>query len=496
MPNLGRLENGRYVDEGSMEPLPLAVLAGLTPPGVECVLWDDRIEEIPYDEPTDLVAISVEIYTARRSYEIAAEFRRRGVPVVLGGVHPTLAPDEALEHADAVFLGDGEGLWGQVVEDARRGALERVYRARPGVAQAGGVLPRRDLFRGKKYLPVTLMQFSRGCRFACRFCAISSYFDKQHFIRQTHEVLAEIEAQDRRLIFFVDDNLLSNHEAAKAFLRELIPLRIRWVSQASIDMTRDPELMRLLADSGCVGNVIGFESLDRANLRSMAKGPAFRPRFGGGRGGWDRYSEAVEILRQHHLQTWAAFTLGHDHDTPESIRETADFALDNKFCFGAFNILMPYPGTPLYDRLEREGRLLFDGKWWLHPDYRFNHATFRPRRMAPDELTEACWQARRRWNTPGSVLRRFLDLETHLHTPARALTYLAYNPIYRKETLKKQGMRLGYSPTSIHPAVPGPLAGVGADRPLSQPGSPDVVDVGHPDIRPSDSGSDIGYPNV
>lgn len=457
MPNLGRLETGEYVDEGSMEPLPLAVLAGLTPRDVECVLYDDRFEAIPYDEPTDLVALSVEIYTARRAYEIAAEYRQRGVPVVMGGMHPSLCPDEALAHADAVFIGDGESGWAGLVDDARRGALQRLYRGQPGVAQSGGVQPRRDLYRGKPYLNISLLQFSRGCRFACTFCAISQYFHTRHHIRPTAEVLAEIEAQERKLLFFVDDNFLSNHAAAKAFLRELIPLRIRWVSQASIDMTDDPELMDLLEASGCVGNVIGFESLDRSNLRSMAKGPALRSRADGANG-WDRYARAVEILRQHHLQTWAAFTLGHDHDTPESIRETADFALEHKFCFAAFNILMPYPGTPLYDRLANEGRLLFDGQWWLHPEYRFNHAAFVPRLMTPDALTEACFDARRRWNGAGSVLRRLWDFKTHLSSPARALVYLAYNPLYRKETFKKQGMRLGYSADSIHPGVPGPLA--------------------------------------
>jgi radical SAM superfamily enzyme YgiQ (UPF0313 family) len=462
MPNLGCLEAGPYIDEGSMEPLPLAVLAGLTPPDVECVLYDDRIEPIPYDEPTDLVAISVEIYTARRSYEIAAEYRRRGVRVVLGGMHPSLVPDESLEHADAVYVGDGEFLWPRLVEDARRGRLRRVYRARAGVAQAGGVRPRRDLFTGKRYLPVTLLQFTRGCRYACSFCAISSYFDKRHFVRRTREVLDEIAAQERKFVFFVDDNFLSDHQAAKIFLRELIPLRIRWVSQASIDMVADAELMQLLADSGCIGNVIGFESLDRGNLRAMRKGPAFHMKRGSTGDGWDRYATAVETLRDHHLQTWAAFTLGHDHDTPQSIRQTCDFALTSKFCFAAFNILMPYPGTPLYDRLATEQRLLFDGKWWLHPDYRFNHATFLPTRMSPAELTEACWQARRRWNGLGSVFSRIWDFRTHLSSPVRAVTYLSYNPIFRKETLKKQGMLLGHSRESIHPAVPGPLEAPGA----------------------------------
>ena len=483
MPNLGCLEDGAYIDEGSMEPLPLAVLAGLTPPDVECVLYDDRIEPVPFDEATDLVAISVEIFTARRSYEIAAEYRARGIPVIMGGFHPTLSPDECLEHADAVFLGDAESLWARVVEDARRGALRRVYRAPPGPAQAGGVLPRRDLFRGKKYLPISLVQFSRGCRFACNFCAISSYFGARHFVRRTREVLDEIASQDRRLVFFVDDNFLSNHEAAKAFLRELIPLRIRWVSQASIDMTSDPELMALLAESGCLGNVIGFESLNAANLRAMGKGPAMRLNGRGANAtGWDRYDGPVEILRQHHLQTWAAFTLGHDQDTAESIRETCDFAIAKRFCFAAFNILMPYPSTPLYDRLSAAGRLLFDGKWWLHPQWRFNHAAFRPARMSPEELTEACWQARSRWNRPASVLHRFLDPRTHLSSLARAYTFWAYNPLYARENFKKQGMRMGYYLDSIHPAVPGPLAGNDPWR--------DVVDAGRmPDNLVAKSGS-------
>jgi len=372
----------------------------------------------------------------------------------MGGMHATLLPDECLGHADAVYLGDGELLWAQVVADARRGRLRRVYRSRGGPAQAGGVLPRRDLFAGKRYLPISLMQFSRGCRFACTFCAISSYFDRQHHVRRIREVLAEIEAQDRKLLFFVDDNFLSNHEAAKAFLRELIPMRIRWVSQASIDMTTDPELMALLADSGCLGNVIGFESLTRESLVDMKKGPAWTGRRRGGtRPGWDRYARPVEVLRQHHLQTWAAFTLGHDADTADTVRETCDFAIANRFCFAAFNTLMPYPGTPLYDRLASEGRLLFDGRWWVHPEWRFNHAAFRPARLSADELTEACWQARSRWNRPSSVFHRFWDSRTHLSSPARALTYLMYNPIYSRETLKKQGMRLGYERAS----VPGPL---------------------------------------
>ncbi len=438
MPNIGRQDHSLYVDEARMEPLSLGVLAGLTPPDVECVLFDDRVEEIPYDEPTDLVAISIEIYAARRSYEIAAEFRRRGVPVILGGAHPTLLPEECVPHCDSVFVGDGEFRWAEAVEDARRGRLKPRYDARVGAAQPGGALPRRDLFQGKGYLPISLMQFSRGCRFACEFCAVSAYFQRKHYIRPTEEALAEIESQQRKYIFFVDDNFLSDQASAKEFLRELIPLKIRWVSQASLDMTNDLELMGLLAESGCLGNVVGFESIDPQSVKLMKKAPNLMAA-----GNWDRYQSQVEVLRDHHMQTWATFTLGHDFDTLESIRETHEFAMRNKFCFAAYNILMPYPGTPLYDRLQREGRLLWDGKWWLHPDYRFNQAAFVPRNMSPDELTEAIWQCRDAWNRPWSIFQRMWDFKTHMSSPTRLALYLAYNPLYAKESYKKQGMLFG-----------------------------------------------------
>jgi radical SAM superfamily enzyme YgiQ (UPF0313 family) len=385
-----------------------------------------------------LVAISIEIYAARRAYEIAAEYRQRGVRVILGGAHPTLFADECKPYCDSVFVGDGEFRWAEAVEDARRGKLKPLYHAPVGVAQPGGVLPRRDLFVGKGYLPITLMQFSRGCRFACEFCAVSSYFDKKHYIRQTDEVLAEIESQKRTYIFFVDDNFLSDQAAAKQFLRELVPMKIKWVSQASLDMTNDLELMGLLAESGCMGNVVGFESIEPRSVRLMKKAPNLMAK-----GAWDSYQSQVEILRDHHMQTWATFTLGHDFDTLGSIRATHEFAMRNKFCFAAYNILMPYPGTPLYDRLKRERRLLWDDKWWLHPEYRFNQAAFIPKNMTPDELTDAIWECRDEWNRPWSIFKRMWDFKTHMSSPSRLVLYLAYNPLYAKESYKKQGMLFG-----------------------------------------------------
>lgn len=433
-PNIGRLEHSLYVDEGRMEPLQLGVLAALTPPDVEVVMYDDRMEAIPYDEPTDLVAITVETYTARRAYEIGAEYRARGVPVVMGGFQPTLLPEESRKHADAIYIGDAECSWAEVIEDARRGLLKPVYHAHPGPPQPH-VLTRRDIFQGKGYLPITLMQFSRGCRYACTFCAVSVYFDRTHYLREVREVVQEIEAQERKLIFFVDDNICSNHEALKVLCRELIPLKIRWVSQGSIDMANDLDLMELMVRSGCLGHVVGFESLDPRNLKWMKKGPNLS--------GFARYGPQLRAFRDYGLQLWAAFTLGHDFDTVQSIEQTLEFALENKFCFAAFNILIPYPNTPLYRRLEEEGRLLYDGKWWIHPEYRFNYAAFRPKLMSPEELTEACHRSRARFNSVGSIVRRAFDFKTNMRSLTRLGVYVAYNPIFRKEVFKKHGMRFG-----------------------------------------------------
>jgi radical SAM superfamily enzyme YgiQ (UPF0313 family) len=434
-PDLGHPADRLGVDESRMEPLQLAVLAALTPPDVEVALVDDRIDQVPYDRPTDLVGITVETFTARRAYQIAAEYRRRGVKVVMGGFHATLAPEEVAEQADAVYTGDAEGGWAEVLADAAAGRLRPRYDFPAGAGQRG-VLPRRELFRGKDYLPLTLVQFSRGCPHGCHFCAIGAFFGQRVQTRPVAEVVAELTAARARFVFFVDDNIVANRAAAKELFRDLIPLKLRWVSQGSIDMTEDRELMDLMARSGCLGHVIGFESLDPVTLRGMGKQVNLA-------GGGHAYREAVEVLRHHGLQTWAAFTVGHDEDTVDSVRALVDFALAQRFTFAAFNTLTPYPGTPLYRRLAQEGRLLFGGRWWLHPEFRFSHATFVPARMTPQQLTGVAWEARARFSSLGSRVRRFLEPRTNLRTPLRMALYWGYNGLFRREVVRKQGMTLG-----------------------------------------------------
>lgn len=435
-PNIGRREHSLYVDNASMEPLQLGILAALTPPDVAVSMVDDRLEPVPYDASFDLVAVTVETFTARRAYEIADTFKKHGKKVLLGGMHVTLLPEEAMRHADSVMTGDAEDRWAEMIDDLRAGRLKDAYVCRPVAVPQKGVLTRRDIFSGKKYLPLSLLQFSRGCRFQCNYCASSAYFERHHYCRDVDEVVAEIRSQKRRLLFFVDDNIVGDKARAKDLFRALIPLKVRWVSQGSIDMLEDDELMTLMVKSGCLGHVIGFESIRPDSIESMGKG-VNRTYVK------DHYREAIRKLRYYGLQTWAAFTVGHDTDTLDSIRATYEFALRNKFTFAAYNILMPYPGTVLYDRLKRENRLLYDGTWWLHPAYRFNHAAFVPARMTAPELTEAAYACRRDYNSIRSVAYRLFEPRTNLRNPVRFFAYMAYNPVFRREVFEKQGMTFG-----------------------------------------------------
>lgn len=431
-PCIGRKRGQRYIRTWQMEPLPPAVLAGLTPDDVEVRFWDDRMERVPFDEPTDLVAISVETYTARRAYQIATEYRSRGVPVVMGGFHATLQTDEVMRYAEAVVVGEAEEVWHRVVADARAGRLERLYRGegRPPLA---GLRPDRSIFAGKRYLPIGLVEAGRGCHFRCDFCAIQAFFDSTQNRRPVDDIIQELREikRDKRLIFFVDDNITSNMQQAKEFFRALIPERVRWVSQASINAAHDEEFLRLIKASGCQGLLIGFESLNPENLRDMNK--SFNTMGGG-------FEKALENLRRHGIRLYPTFIFGYDHDTPASFEATLEFARRHRFYIAAFNHLTPFPGTPLHDRLRAEGRLRYDA-WWLDPDYRYNTVPFTPRGMSPEAVQEGCVQARAGFFSWPSILRRSLD---RVNGRGRMLlSYFTINAMFRAEVRERDGYPLG-----------------------------------------------------
>lgn len=434
-PNMGLVDGAPYLDRGRMEPLTFAVLAGFTPSDHEVSLCDDRFEPVPYDEPWDVVGINTEVYTARRAYEIADRFRAMGTKVVLGGYHTTMAPEESQRHADVIAVGDTDAQWATILEDIAMNRAKPVYHAAPCTSPLRGITTKWEVFGGKKYLPVALTQFSRGCSGRCEYCATGNIYKGKFAYRSPREVAEELERDGRRFVFFVDDNLIASPEMAKQLFRELIPLKVRWTAQSSLHFVADPEMMDLMHRSGCAGLVVGFETRDPANLAAMNKATNLQ---------CGAYDEVVERIRDAGLLIWAAFLLGYDHETVSTVRETVDWALSKRFAFAAFNILTPYPGTAFYDRMKAEGRLLYDGVWWLHDDYRFGYGAFQPKGMTADQLAEEGLRARLRHSEVRQILRRATDRKTNSKDAWSLLTYFAYNPLFRDEMLKKHGMMLGY----------------------------------------------------
>ncbi len=432
-PAIGHIKNERYIRSWQMEPLPAAAIAGLTPKDVAVRFYDDRMETIPFDEATDAVAISVETYTAKRAYQIASEYRKRGVPVIMGGFHATLLPDEVEEYAEAVVVGEAELVWDEVISDLKSGTLKRRYQSRERPSLENIRLD-RSIFKGKRYLPIGLIETGRGCRFACEFCAIQAFFDSTHRNRPIDDIVKEIKTlqKEKKIFFFVDDNFIGNIKEAKVLLRALIPLKIRWITQMSIDGAYDEELLRLLDESGCKGVLIGFESLDEKNLKLMNK--SFNTMHGG-------YVNALENLRRHNIRIYATFVFGYDYDTEASFDAAVTFATKQQFYIAAFNHLTPFPGTPLYKQLQEQGRLRFK-QWWLDDNYRYNDLPFEPKALAPQEITRLCVESRRKFYSIGSIFKRLLSLPNR-SDGFMLRNYFPINWMHRRDVSSRNGYPLG-----------------------------------------------------
>ena len=434
------LYDGRARD--ALEPLAFAVLAALTPPDDEVQFVDERLEPVPLDVDADLVAITIETYTARRAYQIAQAYRARGVPVVAGGYHPTFLPDEALAWVDAVVLGDAEEVWPSVVEDARQRRLSRRYAAgrQPPL---DGVRFDRRIFEGKGYPSIATVQYGRGCRYACDFCSIHAFYGSHVRHRPVGEIAAEIKSIGRRAVLLVDDNLFIDRARAEELFHTLTPLGVRWGCQVSLDVADDERLLKLMARSGCIAALVGFESLVAGNLRQMSKAWNLRRAF----------SESIRRFHDHGIMIYGSFIFGYDHDTPETIARTVDFALESKLFLVNFSALTPTPGSRLFDRLRSEGRLLYD-RWWLDPRYRYGEATYRPRHMSPDALTQSCVRAREAFYGYRAIGRRAANLRANARSPWHLGLFLAANLVSRRELATKLGRPLGAPDMlSIDPSV-------------------------------------------
>jgi radical SAM superfamily enzyme YgiQ (UPF0313 family) len=410
---LYRRRGGIFRKSLRYQPLTLTTLASLIPRDldVDLRLIDEGIEEVPNNLDADLIGLTVITGTAPRAYELADRFRERGITVVLGGPHVTLIPDDAQAHADAVVTGYAEDTWPQLLRDFAAGCLQPNYAQSPDLDLADRPFPDRSLLPGKRYLTNNVFEATRGCVHNCDFCVVPTAWGRKPLQKPVTDVVEDIRRHGAKKLIFVDLNLISDRDYAARLFTTLIPLKVQWYGLATVLLADDQPLLDLAAQSGCRGLLMGLESILPENLRGSRKG------FNSPEG----FAEVVRRLHARGIALQGCFVFGLDHDDTDIFLKTAKLAVEIKIDLPRFAIVTPFPNTGLYNRLQREGRIL-TRNWEL---YDGQHVVFRPAKMTADELTrgtEAAWKHAYRFD---SIARRLL------HSPAPWPVRIGTNLGYR-----------------------------------------------------------------
>jgi len=393
--------SGRKIESAALQ-----LLGALTPPEHDVSIVQEHLgDPVRFDDTqVDLVGITAMTIQARRAYEIADGFRKAGKKVVLGGIHPSVLPDEALMHADAVVVGEAEPVWSQVLADAAAGRLRGMYRGQD-YADLGLLPPyRRELLPKPSSFSLRSVQAARGCPYDCSFCSATLFTGRKYRFRPVENVIAEIRGLNSRAVFFVDDNIFSNEAYCRALFSELKALNVIWVGQASLHLTAsNPDLLALAAKSGCVSLFVGIESLSEANLRAtgaLAKNHATTP---------DEMGRSIRVLHDHGVLVMAGVIFGFDDDGPDVFDRTREFLFDNRVGLGSFSALTPFPGTRLFQELHAQSRITtYD---WSK--YDGTTAVFLPKRMTPEQLQEGTRCIGVNFYSTPRILRRFWTNRRH-----------------------------------------------------------------------------------
>jgi radical SAM superfamily enzyme YgiQ (UPF0313 family) len=392
--------------------LALTSFAATTPPHWVVFYWDENLLDgpPPADPTPEVVGITVHLTFARRAFELARYYRARGSKVVLGGLHVLSCPDECAPHADAIALGDGVQLWPRILRDVEAGRLQPRYFASYENDYRDDPPPRRSLAPRRSFLTTASLIATRGCHNRCGFCYLATDGLRMPYrMRAPAQIAAEFAATGEPYAVFIDNNLGSNREYLRRLCEALQPLEKIWSAAVTIDVTDDPALVRAMALAGCTGVFIGFESLVDRNLSDARKKT---PKTAD-------YARRVRMLHDHGIQVNGSFVLGFDHDRPDVFAGTADWVEANRLECATFHILTPYPATPLFAQMEREGRLLHRD-WSL---YDTAHAVFRPRHMTAEQLEEGyAWLYRRLFSHASIWARRPEDWRAV--PPYLAMSYL------------------------------------------------------------------------
>jgi len=374
--------------------LSLTMLAGLTGDDWAITIIDENTQRIDFDVLPDLVGVSLMTPLAPRGYAIADEYRKRNIPVVLGGIHPTMMPDEAAMHADAVVTGEAESTWAKVLADATAGGLKSRYDADGFHPLAGMQTPRRDLLNPKSYFFTNTVQTTRGCPFDCEFCSVTAFYGRTYRTRPVQDIISEIEQMGGSHLFFVDDNIVGKPDFAKDLFKALKPLKKKWFSQASLSIVKDPSLLKLARESGCGGLFVGFESLSQETLKSYGKSVN---RTG-------EYRDAINCLHDHGIGIQGSFIFGADQDDTTVFSDVLRFVEKTHIEAAIFSVLTPFPGTEIFTDFKRKQRLLHTN-WDL---YDMNHVVFKPKKMTPTQLQDGLnWSYQKLYGYPSIVKRLF-----------------------------------------------------------------------------------------
>lgn len=383
-----RYEKGHEFD--FVPPITGIHLAALTPPQYEVRVIHQQVEPVNLDTDADLIALSFFSGFAPEAYRLAALFKQKGKIVVAGGPHVTFSPEETLRYTDAVVIGEAESVWAELLADAERGAMRPIYQGQP-LPLNHIPTPRYDLLPDKFFVP-RVIQATRGCPFTCSFCTVPS-LNPGFRLRPVEEVIKDIQYNDfkywwqRKVVWFWDDNLTANRKYIKELLRAMIPLKKWWLTQASMDIAKDEELLDLMQASGCIGVFFGIETFGQESLKEANKRQNKA----------DHYRECIEALHARGIAVMAGFIAGFDGDTAASIEDMAHQLYDIGVDVPFLSVLTPYRGTPLYDKLEGEGRMLKNRGWEFYNGY---NVTFQPQRMSAAELLQA---HRTLWRTAFSL---------------------------------------------------------------------------------------------
>ncbi len=397
-----------------MPQLTLGVIASLTPDDIELDVVEEEVEEIDFTKHYDLVGISCMTASAPRAYQLSSIFRNNGTKVVLGGIHPTVMPEEASAHCDCVVMGEAEGCWTKLIADFKRNQLKRCYRSFDfDLAK----FPIPKLRHNNTPFHVTPIFCTRGCPYSCEFCSVTGLFGKKFRHRKVKDIVKEIATRDSKKFFFLDDNIAGDVAFARELFHALSELKLRWVGQASISLARNRPLLRLAKRSGCVGLFVGLESVSSENLKKLRKTS----------GDVREYGQAIKVIRDSGIFLHASLVLGLDDDDKTIFERTLEFLVRNKVPSATFNILTPYPGTAVYERFKREGRLL-SHNW---QDYNHRTVVFRPRKLTPDELAEGFVWLGKNFYDRTSIFSRFFPNFRH------PLLYLSINCAQRKDYQSK-----------------------------------------------------------